>query len=185
MLKIITVPNSILTTTVLPVTNFDISLVNLISEMEKTLKAQTDPMGVGLAAPQVNVNLQIFIMKPKPKSSISVFINPKIIQLQTSNLKHSSSTLHPLPSKKKKKTPLEGCLSIPRIWGPVKRSKKLLLEYQTPTGEKKQEWFSGFEAVIIQHEVDHLNGVLFTQRALEQKTPLYEEQDGKLKKMDY
>jgi peptide deformylase len=180
MLKIITVPNSILTTTVLPVTNFDTSLINLISEMEKTLKAQTDPMGVGLAAPQVNVNLQIFIMKPK--SSISVFINPKILNLKFKILNFNSNSKLKI---KKKKTPLEGCLSIPRIWGPVKRSKKLLLEYQTPTNEKKQEWFSGFEAVIIQHEVDHLNGVLFTQRALEQKTPLYEEQDGKLKKMDY
>lgn len=184
MLKIITIPNAILTTTVLPVTNFDSTLQKFVKEMEKTLSAQTNPMGVGLAAPQVDINLQLFIMKPTPKSSINVFINPKILKFQILNPKSQINS----KSKKKtksKKTPLEGCLSIPRIWGPVKRSKKLLLEYQTLNGEKKQEWFNDFEAVIIQHEVDHLNGILFTQRALEQKTQLFEEKEGKLEKLQY
>src|SRR3989344_337387 len=54
------------------------------------------------------------------------------------------------------------------------------------TGKKKKKgWFLGFEAVIIQHEVDHLKGVLFTQRVLEQGGSLYEEKDGELKKMRY
>lgn len=184
MLKIITVPNPILTTVVLPVTQFDVSLTKLIKEMKETLNAQTDPMGVGLAAPQVNVNLQVFIIKPTIKSSVSVFINPKILKL-VNPLTRNKKPHFAKASRGKKKTPLEGCLSIPKIWGPVKRSKKILLSYQTETGEKKEEWFSGFEAIIIQHEVDHLNGILFTKRALEQKTPLYEEQDGKLEKLQY
>lgn len=87
--------------------------------------------------------------------------------------------------RKRKKQHFEGCLSIPKIWSPVKRSKKILLEYQTTEGEKKSEWFSAFDAIIIQHEVDHLNGILFTQRALEQKSQLYEEKKGKLVKLEY
>lgn len=176
MLKIVLVPNSVLTSHVQPVTVFNSELLKLISEMKETLRAQIDPMGVGLAAPQVGKSIALFIMKPTRKADISVYINPKILEIK--EIKKRSA-------KKSKKTPLEGCLSIPRIWGPVKRSKKLHLQYQTETGEQKQEWISGFEAVIIQHEIDHLHGVLFTQRALEQKTQLYEENDGKLHKMEY
>jgi len=50
--------------------------------------------------------------------------------------------------------------------------------------QKKRKWFSGFEAVIIQHEVDHLNGSLFTQRAIAQNQPLYEEKEGKLVRIE-
>jgi peptide deformylase len=62
----------------------------------------------------------------------------------------------------------------------VTRAKKVLLEYQDPTGRVRKKWFSGFRAVIVQHEIDHLAGVLFTQRAIAQKAPMYEEKDGKL-----
>lgn len=177
MLKIILVPNDILATATKPVTEFDSGLQKIIGDMKKALLAQTDPIGVGLAAPQVNINQQIFIIKPGRKSKISVFINPKILK----SVKMKKNKI----IKTKKNTPLEGCLSIPHIWGPVKRSKKILLNYQTETGEQKEKWFTNFEAVIIQHEMDHLNGILFTQRVLEQKNQLYEEKDGKLQKIEY
>ena len=90
----------------------------------------------------------------------------------------------PLTTTDKKNIKLEGCLSIPHIWGPVTRNTKILLEYQDLTGEKHSEWFSGFTSVIIQHEMDHLQGVLFTQRVLEQKGRLYQEKDGKLEKIE-
>lgn len=177
MLKIVNVPNSILTTPVKPVVNFDQILLKLVKEMKKTLEAQIDPPGVGLAAPQVGKNLALFIIKPKPKALVEVFINPRILQSEGFKVMQRKS------SHSKKKQPLEGCLSIPHIWGPVKRFNKVQLEYQTLNGEKKTTWFTGFKAIIIQHEVDHLNGVLFTHRSLEQKAPLYEEEDGELKKI--
>lgn len=178
MLRIVTAPNNILNLPAKPVTDFNDSLKKLIYEMEKTLLVQKDPQGVGLAAPQVGKNLALFIMKPTAKSPISVFINPKILKFEIkSNYK---------PQKKsKQKQPLEGCLSIPKIWSPIKRADKVLLRYQTLNTAVVEKWFSGFEAVIIQHEVDHLNGILFTQRALEQKIPLYEEKEGKLEKLEY
>lgn len=179
MLKIVTVPNQILnqpTKKIINLNKKDLSI--LIEKMKQTLIAQDDPLGVGLAANQVGFNISVFLMRPKKQSSIRIFINPKIIKLENQVYKSKKDY-------QSKKIKLEGCLSIPKIWSPVKRAEKVLLQYQDLTGAVEQKWFRGFEAVIVQHEVDHLNGILFTQRALEQKIPLYEEKEGKLEKLEY
>ncbi len=178
MLKIVSVPNDILSTPVKPVTVFDEKLRRLIKEMKETLDAQVDPQGVGLAAPQIGISQAIFIMKPNPDLASQAFVNPKILTavqtLKRSNVKTKHKRMH-----------LEGCLSIARIWSPIERAKKIYVEYQTSTGEQKKQWFTGFKATVIQHEVDHLNGILFTQRALKQKAQLYKEnEEGKLKKFE-
>ncbi len=170
MLKIVHIPNKVLTTPAKLVETIDNNTRKLIKEMEKTLNAQIDPEGVGLAAPQIGVGEALFIIKSNPKSPIEAFINPKIVKVVDEKTKG-------------KKDSLEGCLSIPRIWSPVKRPQKVLLRYQNSEGEQIEKWFKGFDAVIIQHEVDHLHGILFTQRALEQDAQLFEEHDGELKKM--
>lgn len=191
MLKIVTVPNDLLTIPSKPVDSFNDKLHELINDMEKVLNAQVDPQGVGLAAPQVGIGLSIFIMKPTPKSSVTAYVNPKILKSQNPKFPTPSASgglrgINNIKNKKqRRKYHFEGCLSIPKIWSPVNRAKKLLIEYQTVDGEKKTEWFTGFKAVIIQHEVDHLKGILFTQRALEQKSQLYEEKKGKLVKLEY
>lgn len=156
--------------------------------MEHVLMAQNDPPGVGLAANQVGLDQSIFIIKPFEKSKIKVFINPKIINVGAQFIapKNKSMINHPPAKKSKhKKVKLEGCLSIPRIWGPVKRAERIFLHYQDLTGKKNLKWFSGFEAIIIQHEIDHLNGVVFTQRSLEQKGQLYKEENEELVKIEY
>lgn len=187
MLRIVNTPNKILTTPVQPVKTIDNNIIKLVAEMEKTLDAQVDPQGVGLAATQVGVGLALFIIKPDPDGKAKAFINPKIIKHESLNTQPSTlNTKHSSQKEKKKKegTKLEGCLSIPRIWGPVKRAGKVLVQYQDLAGKTHEKWFSGFEAIIIQHEVDHLQGILFTQRSLEQNAPLYEEKDGELEKVD-
>ncbi len=191
MFKIVTVPNKVLTSPNKDVVKFDAKLKKIIINMEETLITQVDPEGVGLAAPQVGLNLNLFIIKPKPNVDTEVFINPKITQHITRNTKHKTTSTKKTNSsnttnltKKPIKTPLEGCLSIPRIWGPVKRLEKILVQYQDINGVKKSEWFADFKAVIIQHEMDHLQGILFTQRVIEQKNPLYEEKGEKLKKIE-
>lgn len=185
MLKIVTVPNKILNSINKPVVNFDSRLKKLIKEMDKTLTAQQDPPGVGLAAPQVGYNLRLFIIKPDPEAKTEVFINPKIVKISQSQLKSVSPTSSAKTDPKPISTKLEGCLSIPRIWGPIKRAKKILIEYQMVEGTKLSKWYSGFKAVIIQHEIDHLDGILFTQRAIEQKSTLFEEKNKKLEKLNY
>jgi len=176
MRKIVHAPQAVLTTPAKPVEKINTDIVSLVKDMEKTLNVQVDPQGVGLAAPQVGVSLSLFIAKPNPDGEITVYINPKILE--------TSSVTPPKPSKRKSHR-LEGCLSIPLIWSPVTRPTKVRVEYLDLTGKKHQKWVQGFMAVIFQHEVDHLNGILFTQRALEQKRPLYEEKDGKLNKLEY
>lgn len=178
MLKIVHAPHSILTKKVEPVKKVNKKIQELVYDMEETLIQQLDPQGVGLAAPQVNINLAIFIIKPTLKATTQVFINPHIVEFQ--NAKAESTK----PSDEDEGIKLEGCLSIPHIWGPVTRNTRVLLEYQDLSGEKHSEWFSGFKSVIIQHEMDHLQGVLFTERVLEQKGKLYQEKDGELEKIE-
>jgi len=178
MRKIIHVPHEVLTTPSKSVDTIDHAVVDLVKEMEKILAAQVDPQGVGLAAPQIGVGLRIFIAKPSKNKRAEAYINPKILESI------------PLPDettddKKRKSHRLEGCLSIPFIWSPVKRPSAVKVEYQDLNRKKHTKWMKGFMAVIFQHEVDHLMGILFTQRALEQKATLYEEKNGKLEKMDY
>lgn len=191
MLKIVKIPNSILTTPVKQVEEFDSELKKLLTEMEETLKAQINPQGVGLAAPQVGKSQALFIIRPGKNAKTEAFINPKILKTVQGRLNqpkptHTSTGESKDSAKhKKKKVRLEGCLSIPKIWGPVHRADRVLLTYQDEAGKSMKKWYSGFKSVIIQHEMDHLQGILFTQRTLEQKNQLYEEKDGDLEKLEY
>ena len=182
MLKLVTVPNSILAGQTKKVEQFDASLENLLKDMDQTLSAQVNPQGVGLAAPQIGKNLALFIIKPTPEAKTEIFINPRILKLEVGSekleVKNRTSNLKPQTSNRK--TKLEGCLSIPKIWGHINRANKVYLEFQDLKGKTHKKWFSRFKSLIIQHEVDHLKGILFTQRALEQNNQLYEEKDGEL-----
>jgi peptide deformylase len=173
MLKIVSVPHPVLAEPTKSVDKIDDAIRKLVFEMEETLISQSDPQGVGLAANQVGRDLSIFIIKKSPDADTQVFINPKVLEVADSPQAKTK--------KHKKNDKLEGCLSIPRIWGPVKRKSKIYLEYQDLNGVTHKKWFKGFEAVIVQHEMDHLKGVVFTQRSLEQSAPLYKETNGKLK----
>ncbi|MDO8503506.1 MAG: peptide deformylase [bacterium] len=148
-----------------PVEKIDKKILRLIDDMEKTLVAQKDPEGVGLAAPQVGEFLQIFVMRHKGK--IQPVINPEIV-------KKSRETNEPPKEQEEGEYIMEGCLSLPHYYGPVERSVSVELRYLRPDGTKKNEEFRGFPAQIVQHEVDHLNGVIFVDRLLQQKRPLYE-----------
>lgn len=171
MLKIVHTPHPVLNKVLSPVKKFDQSLQKLIDDMIKTLEAQDDPPGVGLAGNQVGMDLSLFIMKPSPSARVDVCINPTILSLGELHTDNAEET-----------NKLEGCLSIPRMWAPVRRHKTVTLEYQTREGVKKTTEFTGFKAIIVQHEMDHLHGVLFVQRALEQNHTLYKEVHGELKR---
>lgn len=183
MKPIVHVPNQVLTTPAKPVTKFDGDLTKLVQEMKETLLATVNPKGVGLAATQVGVGLRIFLTRPTERSRIRVFINPEIVK-KSDDLTDGIPERKNPPSRKASegRGKLEGCLSIPTIWGNVKRSSALTLRYQDESGQVRQEEFTGFLATIIQHETDHLNGILYTQRVLEQKEKLYQavkDEEGK------
>lgn len=141
--------------------------------MEEALLAAKDPIGVGLAAPQVDKSLQIFIAKPTQKSPIQTFINPTIEKISTDQkIDQRGSTLKSAKIKSAS-TKLEGCLSLPNIWGEVKRAPSVKISYLNENGKEFSKEFNGFIATIIQHEMDHLQGILFPKRVLEQKGILY------------
>lgn len=144
MLDIMIYPAKILRKVASPVTSFDNSLKELAQEMFTTMQAAA---GVGLAAVQVNEDKSLFVMRAEEQGYL-VFINPKITYLS--------------PEKELSE---EGCLSIPGVYGILPRSKKIHLKYQDLEGKTHKETIKGFPAIICQHEVDHLNGVLFIDKA--------------------
>lgn len=130
--------------------------------MEKALKNAVDPQGVGLAAPQIGELLQIFMIRPVADGPMTTFINPQIV-------KYSQRQINPHT----KKGIYEGCLSLPHHYAPIRRSSSVTIKYLDQTMHEKTETFSGFTAHVIQHEMDHLNGILFIDRVLEQNAKLY------------
>lgn len=155
-----------------PVTVFDDALRLTIAQMAHVLAQATDPIGVGLAANQVNVLRRIFVMSIDPAAPTNVFINPQIVKRQKKDIQQTISN--------QDDEPLEGCLSVPRIWAPIDRDWMIRLSWHDEYQKLHEQDFEGFQAAVIQHEIDHLDGILFTQRAMEQGKPIYEERGGKL-----
>src|SRR3989344_2153435 len=124
------------------VKSFDKNLKKLIADLTDTLEAQKDPTGLGLSAPQIGVLKRVFVARIRNR--IKSFINPKILKFS-----------------KKEVAILEGCLSVPELYGHVIRPAELDLENQNISGKKTSAHYKGLVARIIQHEIDHLNGVLF------------------------
>lgn len=142
------------------VKKFDKKLVTLVADMWETLKIQDDPEGIGLAAPQIGKSLQVFLVDHNGQEK--TIINPKILKITKNKAK-----------KKTKKEILEGCLSLQHYYGPISRNKSITIKYKDINGKEVKEKFDNFFAQIIEHEIDHLNGVLFVDRILEQGAPMY------------
>lgn len=160
-----------------PVKKIDKKVQSLISDLKETLVVQKDPEGIGLAAPQIGKNVRVFVMKPG--KVITTFINPKIIKIQKSTTVKARGR-----ARKKEKRIMEGCLSLPHYYGPITRAKKVVLEYTDEKGNRQIKTFEGIEAQIVLHEIDHLDGILFVDRLLEQKKPLYEYKDGEWEQVE-
>lgn len=137
--------NPILRRKALKVKKIDIEIKRLILDMKKTMEKEN---GVGLAAPQVGQSLQIIIVKPEQK--ITVLINPQIKKLS-----------------KKTNIMEEGCLSLPGRYYFIKRPAKIKVRGLSQDGQKVKIKADGLLARIIQHEIDHLDGILITDRFYE------------------
>ena len=170
-MKIVLAPNPVLSNKAKPVVKIDLQIQKLIKNLKTTLAGASDPQGVGLAAPQIGEPYKIFIAKPTPKGKVMVFINPEIVKMD--NPSQTFTRERKVGKGRKQVQKLEGCLSLKDIWGTVLRSPKLTLKYLDEKGQTQTKEFRDFLATIIQHEYDHLNGILFPRRVLEQKGKLY------------
>lgn len=165
MVKILNAPSLVLSQKTKDYDFKDKSLPKLLKDMESALDSATDPKGVGLAAPQIGKAISVFIAKPSEKGKVWVFVNPVIKSREKLVVKSIK--------KSKGHRKLEGCLSLKDIWGEVMRPNWVSLSYFDENGATHNKKFKGFLSTIVQHEVDHLNGVLFPKHVLEQKGQLY------------
>lgn len=123
------------------VTVFDESLQTLIDDMIETMKFYG---GIGLAATQINVHLRVIIVDVKSMNGLLVLVNPVI--------EHASA---------EKWDYKEGCLSLPKAFETVTRPKIISVKYQNAKGEEQKIIVDDLASTCIQHEIDHLNGLMF------------------------
>ena len=114
--------------------------LKLLKDMEESMIITN---GVGIAAPQVGVNTRMAYITIN-KDQVFPMINPEILEMS-----------------EEMKEDTEGCLSLPGKWGPVKRATEVTVRFTTPSDKQMTMKFKGFEARVVQHEIDHLNGKLF------------------------
>ena len=155
---IITVPNMILKTKTEKIKQIDEAVLKIARDLIDTVKVAKDPEGAGLAAPQIGVSRRMCIVRnffadPKDTEKILnediILINPKIIS-----------------RSKEVETDWEGCLSVPDVYGKVERYKKIKIFALGVNGKDIKFKASGFLARTIQHEIDHLDGILFTEKVV-------------------
>ena len=140
-LEILSYPDPRLRIEAKPVEDFDPALVKLISDMKETMYTEK---GIGLAATQVNVHKQLLVMDlSETRDQFRVYINPALLQLEG------------------EESCEEGCLSVPGIYAEVSRAKTIRVKAQNPDGTYFEETLEGLNAVCLQHEMDHLKGILF------------------------
>lgn len=128
----------------------------LVRTLLETLVAQ--PSGIGIAAPQIGISERIAIVDVSarvPEAKRLILINPEILE------------------RRDEKISREGCMSIPDYTAHLKRYDRILVRWQDEEGRGRQKVCRGIEAVCIQHEVDHLDGVLFLDRVSSLRTDMF------------
>lgn len=153
-MQVIQAPNQVLRTQTKPVKKITPGLLLTTKEMIKLTKTYKDPEGVGLASNQIGQNERFFVAKDKDEF-LAVF-NPEI------TFRSKATKIY-----------MEGCLSIPNYYGEVKRHLSIKVTYLDETDNKINKTLKGVLAWIFQHEVDHLNGLLFPDHVLSQKGKFY------------
>lgn len=140
--KILTEPDPVLRQKSLPVKNINAGVLRVLEHMQDTMYLAD---GIGLAAPQIGVSKRIIVVDPG--DNLLVLINPEIILLEG---EQSGS---------------EGCLSVPGKLGWLTRAQKIIVQGLNPLGESVELEAFNLLARVIQHEIDHLDGILFPDKA--------------------
>ncbi|MFD2170243.1 peptide deformylase [Tumebacillus lipolyticus] len=140
-------PHPVLRQIAAPVTKIDQEILTLLDDMADTMY---DYNGIGLAAPQVGISLRVIVVDYGDEfGGLIEMINPEIVE-------KSGSVVD-----------VEGCLSIPGLRGNVERYEKLTLRFQSRDGKAYEMKPEGYFARVFQHEIDHLDGILYTDKAIE------------------
>lgn len=147
-------PHACLKKNAAPVTAFDQALASLHDDLEDTL--QQAPGCVGIAAPQVGCSLRVVMIDVRGSEYGRLFlVNPEIV--------HHDGLVRGR----------EGCLSVPDFTGNVIRAESIVVLARDLAGQEQEFAFSGFEARVVQHELDHLDGLLFLDRLISRRRDLF------------
>ena len=167
ILNILTIPDPRLKHKSQIVENFDKNLRKTVYDMYDTLYDSGN--GIGLAAPQVNIKKRIVVvdLKVDGTSQPLTFINPVITNFSEEKFINQ-----------------EGCLSVPEYYADVQRSKEIMLEWYNVQGKINRKSFSGLLSICIQHEIDHLDGILFIDHLSSLKRKMAIQKIKKSKKKD-
>lgn len=161
MPSIISVPYPTLRTHCEPINSITREVQEEIQDLIDALKGAHDPEGVGLSFPQIGITKRGFATYLEKK--IRIYLNPEIVD------QSEETTLGGTPER----PTLEGCLSIPHLYGPVPRAKKIKIKAIDEHGVEVFKTFTSFPARVFLHEQDHLDGILFTDYTLKNNLPLY------------
>lgn len=159
--SIITVPHQVLRRKSVAIDSFDLPTRDLVHDMIDALKGARNPEGVGLSFPQIGHNYRGFVTYLEKR--IKVYLNPEILDM-SEDMTLGGTADRPT---------LEGCLSIPHLYGPVWRPKKIKVQAYDEFGNQFARTLTSFPARLFMHEYDHLEGVLFTDYTLRDDLPLY------------
>ncbi len=143
--------NPILRTITTPVDHTDPNVQEVVQWL-KNLLHEYD--GVGLAAPQIGQDMRVIAITQRDKKGKKMLSSEPIILLNPEIVEHSTKTI----------IGEEWCLSLPNIYGPVERRESVTIRYTTPEGHTITKNLSWFTSAIVQHEIDHLNGILFIDK---------------------
>ena len=160
VLEIRLFPDPVLTRSASPVQSYDARLKNLIRDLIDTMNASP---GVGLAAPQVGVSLRVSVIDVRRSKRDSSDFSHGLLALINPILLKGEGT----------QVPREGCLSLPELLANVHRYQRVTVRTQNTDGTDRLILAEGFEALALQHEIDHLDGKLFIDRVLNIKTDLF------------
>ena len=158
---IISVPHAVLRAKSNPFTDFGPETQAQVKDLVDSLRSAKEPEGVGLSFPQIGLSSRGFVTYLDRK--VRVYLNPQI--LDEDDKKSLGGTLD--------RPTLEGCLSIPWLYGPVWRPKKIKILAYNEYGVEFTKTLSSFPARLFYHELDHLEGILFTDYTLRSHLPLY------------
>ena len=155
-------PDPVLRKSAAFVKQFNPALMRHLNLMVATMRAQK--AGIGIAAPQIGLSQRMAVVDVSERvqgTKLHYLINPEIITMDEEIISR------------------EGCMSLPEYTGNLKRYNRIKVRWQDETGAVQESFFEGIEARCIQHEIDHLNGILFVDRVASLKTDMIPRQSRK------
>ena len=127
-----------------PVDRFDADLAALAADLAETMRAAP---GIGITAPHVGVPLRLVVVQLEPGEPVRVYVNPAVVEASAETRRH-----------------VEGSVSMPGASEEVERPARVRVSWRTPDGEPREAWMDGLDAVVLQHEIDQLDGIFWIDR---------------------